>query len=262
MFSRVRRNLSYANVMSSIAVFLAVATGGAYAANSVFSGDIVNGEVKTADIALNAITSGRVLDSSLSPFDIQPESLSSGRVTGLDGGDIDNDGITGADVDESSLARVPDAGKLGGIDPSGYVQGRGESVANRDVIAANNEPRGFLAIPGLGEIIVTCGVDGFKFASMKFQNNSGGAVDLWFTHESSDRNAGTLTLSSGQQVQIAAHAHVDGPSSQDPLRVIKVGAGGLGTARRMATLVVATKYADSTSGRCGFEAQGTVWSSP
>ena len=105
MLRRLRRHLSFANVCSFIALTVALGTGGAYAANTVFSADIVDGEVKTPDIATGAVTA----------FKIAPESLSSGRIFGLDGSDVDDDGLTGADVKESSLARVPDAAKLGGV---------------------------------------------------------------------------------------------------------------------------------------------------
>jgi hypothetical protein len=56
----MRRHLTYANVMSTLAVFLAVGGGAAYAANTVFSTDIVNGEVKTPDIASNAVVTGKI----------------------------------------------------------------------------------------------------------------------------------------------------------------------------------------------------------
>jgi hypothetical protein len=53
--SRIRRHLTYANVMATLAVFL-VLGGGAYAAfhlpkNSVRSKNIVNGQVKRADVS-------------------------------------------------------------------------------------------------------------------------------------------------------------------------------------------------------------------
>ncbi len=51
---------TYANVMSTLAVVLALGTGTAYAANTVFSTDIVDGEVKTADLGDNSVTGGKV----------------------------------------------------------------------------------------------------------------------------------------------------------------------------------------------------------
>src|SRR4029079_8226338 len=92
MLKRVRGRITYANVMSTIAVVFAVGGGVAYAANTVFSSDIVNGEVKTQDLANNAVTSPKVQDNDL----------------------------TGADVNEATLDGV-DAAPLGGHGPSDFL---------------------------------------------------------------------------------------------------------------------------------------------
>ena len=56
----MRKHLSYANVMATLAFLIAVAGGTAYAANTVFSTDIVNGEVKSVDIGTNQVRSADV----------------------------------------------------------------------------------------------------------------------------------------------------------------------------------------------------------
>ena len=71
---RIRSRLTYANVMSTLAVVLVVAGGTAYAANTVFSADIVDGEVKTADIGNNQVRSA----------DVRDDSASGGGLTGAD----------------------------------------------------------------------------------------------------------------------------------------------------------------------------------
>ena len=56
---RIRRHLTFANVVAAIALFLALGGGTAVAlngANTVFSDDIVNGEVKSPDLAKLAFT--------------------------------------------------------------------------------------------------------------------------------------------------------------------------------------------------------------
>jgi hypothetical protein len=72
--------------MGALSLFLVIAGGTAYAANTVFSTDIVNGEVKTPDLASNAVGTGKVANNSL----------------------------TGSDIVESSLGEVPSA-TLGGL---------------------------------------------------------------------------------------------------------------------------------------------------
>lgn len=72
----LRKQLSYANVMSSIAVFV-VLGGGAYAAtalskNSVGSTQIKAKAVSSSKIAANAVTSSKVKDGSLLSKDFKP----------------------------------------------------------------------------------------------------------------------------------------------------------------------------------------------
>jgi hypothetical protein len=105
--------LSYANIVASVALFMALG-GVSYAAstaatNSVRSSSIKNGQVKNADLGANAVTSVKIADGQ----------------------------VKGADVLESSLGRVPsaanaahatnadlaaDANTVGGLAPTVFVQ--------------------------------------------------------------------------------------------------------------------------------------------
>jgi hypothetical protein len=55
-----RPRLSYANIVSTLALFLALGGGVAYAANTVKSGDIAPGAVRTSDVFKRAIVSGKL----------------------------------------------------------------------------------------------------------------------------------------------------------------------------------------------------------
>jgi hypothetical protein len=55
-----RPRLSYANVVSTLALFLALGGGVAYAANKIKSGDIAPGAVRTSDVHKRAIVSGKL----------------------------------------------------------------------------------------------------------------------------------------------------------------------------------------------------------
>lgn len=55
-----RPRLTYANVVSTLALFLALGSGAAYAASKVQSGDIAPGAVHTSDVFKRAITSGKL----------------------------------------------------------------------------------------------------------------------------------------------------------------------------------------------------------
>ncbi len=80
MARQLRRRLTFANVCSFIALVVALGTGGAYAANTIGSDDIIdesiqsvdlkNGEVKTADLGANAVGASKVANESLTLSDI------------------------------------------------------------------------------------------------------------------------------------------------------------------------------------------------
>ena len=79
MLGRLRTRMTYANVMSTIAVFLALGGGVAYAANTIFSEDIVDGEVKSVDLGTNAVTGGKLAANS-----VTTNKITDGAVTSTD----------------------------------------------------------------------------------------------------------------------------------------------------------------------------------
>ncbi len=70
MFARLRKGFSFANIFSFLAFTIAATTGGAYAANTVFSTDIVDGEVKRADLHGNVVNSAKIDDGSVRAADL------------------------------------------------------------------------------------------------------------------------------------------------------------------------------------------------
>ena len=92
MLGKFRARLTYANVVASLALFLVLAGGSAVAltgTNTVFSDDIVDGEVKYADIGVQAVSSTRIWDQSIQSIDVKDNAL------------------TGTDITESTLGTVP-----------------------------------------------------------------------------------------------------------------------------------------------------------
>ena len=89
MLDQVRQRLTYANVMATVAVFIALG-GSSYAALQIDSGDIANNSVRGADVR-NRTLSDR---------------------------DVRRNGLTGRSVRESRLGRVPharEADRVGGL---------------------------------------------------------------------------------------------------------------------------------------------------
>ena len=138
--------------MSTIACFGVLATGSAYAANTVFSSDIVDGEVKSVDVGNNEIGSADVKDGSLNTFDVHS----------FLGVDVVDNSLTGADIDESTL---------------GVVQGTGKVLAGSGSVGFDRS--GTLAtVPSLGTFSMACSSG---LAVTRFAPVSGlGAYKGWF----------------------------------------------------------------------------------
>jgi hypothetical protein len=125
MRQRFRSHLTYANVISSLCLFLllggtAVAVDGSLAGqNTVGSADIINGEVKDTDLGPDSVSSGKIADRSVKNADLGPGASASNTIAdgGVQGIDIGNGQVTGADVGNDSLtgADVADIISPGGV---------------------------------------------------------------------------------------------------------------------------------------------------
>src|SRR5919197_3055577 len=113
MSRRIRSHLR-GNVVGYIALFF-VLTGGTATAldgsNTVFSDDIVNGEVKAGDLAGRSVTGGKIRDGQVGNPDLAADAVTGEEVAdfSLTGADVFDNSLTGADVNESTLGEVPSA---------------------------------------------------------------------------------------------------------------------------------------------------------
>lgn len=136
----IRKNLTYANVMSTIAVFLVLGGGAALAAtqlaknsvgakqlkkNAVTTAKVKNGAINGAKVADGSLTGADVADGSIGTNDLADlavtagklaaDSVDSGKVKdkSLKGGDVADDSLTGTQINEGTLNGV-NAATLGG----------------------------------------------------------------------------------------------------------------------------------------------------
>ena len=139
MRRKLRPRLTYANVASSIALFVAVGGGTAFAvvaANQVNSDSIIDGQVKKEDLAKDSVGTAKVIDDSLTSDDVKDgevrnedlaqDSVGTGKIKlggvgnsdlapdSIGAGKVVNNSLGGDDILESTLGTVPNAAKLNG----------------------------------------------------------------------------------------------------------------------------------------------------
>jgi hypothetical protein len=148
----LKRRLTYANVISTLCLFLLLG-GGAYAASH-----LGKNTVGTKQLKKNAVTGAKVKDQSL----------------------------TGKDIDLSKLGTVPnaqlavhadtagDSTTLQGNGPGAFIHGGGTQLAARLDLNEFEEVL-FLNLPGFGRLEPECHVPGVL--EMTYKNSSGGTVD-------------------------------------------------------------------------------------
>jgi hypothetical protein len=147
---QIRRHLTYANVMSSIAVFLMLGGATAFAATKIGANEIKANSIKTGKIVKEAVTEGKIkkgaigesrladgavttnklADNAVTTPKIAKEAVTADKLAknAVTTEKIANDAVTGDKVKESTLGQVPSAvnavnsAALGGIAASGYSQ--------------------------------------------------------------------------------------------------------------------------------------------
>lgn len=125
--NRVKHGLSYANVVATLALFLAVSGGAVYAAsnlgknsvkssniatNAVKSRNLAKNAVKTKDIAANAVTSAKVKKSAITGGKVRNGALTRGKfaagtLAGLQVADVQAASVPGLTTPSESGTAVP-----------------------------------------------------------------------------------------------------------------------------------------------------------
>lgn len=77
---QIRQRLTYANVVSSLALFLVLSGGAAYAAKKIGSHELRGGAVTTAKIKRNAITRSKIKAAAISTAKVAPDAVTNGKL--------------------------------------------------------------------------------------------------------------------------------------------------------------------------------------
>jgi hypothetical protein len=80
MLTRIRARLNYANVVATLALFVALGTGSSYAVSEISGSQIRNNSIAGKKLKRNTIGGGRIKESSLGTV---PSARNAGRVGGL-----------------------------------------------------------------------------------------------------------------------------------------------------------------------------------
>ncbi len=215
------------NVVGFLALFVALG-GTAYAVNTVSSTDIVDGQVKSVDIGNGEVNSADVKDQSLTTFDVST--------------------FLGADIVDGSLTSAD-------VAPGTFVGGRGQLLSNR-IVFTPSATRTLLTVPGLGTVTATC-LDAAAVAY--WTNDTGGPVDIWRDLDTPGKSSGTV-LTANFSIPIVVSDHT-APSDYSMSSTVSVGAGNDPGPRKVATIHVSALQT-AINNPCGFQAQGTLWTSP
>jgi hypothetical protein len=144
MRKKLRSRLTYANVMSSIAVFV-VLGGSAYAAAT-----LPKNSVGAKQIKKNAVSSSKVKDGSLTLKDFKAGQLSSNNGAAGPQGPKGDTGAAGPKGDTGATGAKGDKGATGDAGPKGDKGDPGVSAAYQDAVdalATIPEPGGGLGTP-------------------------------------------------------------------------------------------------------------------
>ncbi len=133
--TKLRKRLTYANVMSSMAVFLVLGGATAVAAKKIGSNELKSNSVTTAKLKKNAVTAAKIKKNAVTEAKIK------------------NDAVTGTKVKESTLGEVPSAA-------SAQNAANFQKFVPFGIVTANSGETKTLVTYGPFSLIGQCQIDG------------------------------------------------------------------------------------------------------
>jgi hypothetical protein len=147
-----------------------------------------------------------------------------------------------------ATGKAADSDKLDGIDSTGFVQGRGTFLANR-IVFIPGATKDLLTIPGLGYLTASCG----EFdAQVHWHNDTGGNVDAWWDRANSHFDGAVVVPNDFIRVVSRFDGVLGG--------TLALGVGNDPNPRQTALLHVFA-FQNGDGAPCGFQVEGTLWTS-
>jgi hypothetical protein len=173
---KLRQRLTYANVASSLALFLAVSSGSALAASQIGTSQIKNHAVTTSKLANNAVTTAKINNGSVTGNDIAQNTITSANVK--------NGSLQASDFASGQLPAGPQgppgpAGSGAGI--SGVISPAGTLVYGTGVTAVSVAGAGVYTVSfnqNVSQCPAVATVGGYQLGGVTANGSDGGAVSL------------------------------------------------------------------------------------
>ena len=147
--------------------------------------------------AAATIGSAEVVDGSLRSIDISDETALNGGLSGID---IRTNTLTGADIQEATLAKVPNADTVDGLDSNALVQGSGQVYKGAAAVpAGNGYAHIFLATadPAFW-VAYNCPADLSGIGVVVFENDSADLANVFYDNGSANPDYAQLAPSGGR----------------------------------------------------------------
>jgi hypothetical protein len=114
---QIRKRITYANVMSSIAVFLVLGGGAAYAAKKIGSNEIKGNSITTGKIKKEAVTKAKIKKAAVDSSKLADNAVTTAKITNgaVTTEKLANDAVTGAKANESTFSEVPSAANANAV---------------------------------------------------------------------------------------------------------------------------------------------------
>jgi hypothetical protein len=210
MLARLKSGLKFSNVISVIALFVAL-VGGAYAADLIGPDDIARNAVRSRHVQNNSIRGADVLERTL------------GRVRRATRADTATTATSATSADSAASATnatnaalAANAELLDSIDSNGFIQGSGRVRVFHGAEPESGADPDPIPISTGGELTLTCPNFASAGAQIRYRNTSVDAVDAWTetrrtgtalsADNLADHDASYLSLAMNQSTELALSA--------------------------------------------------------
>jgi hypothetical protein len=161
VLKQIRKRFTYANVMSSLAVFLVLGGATAFAATKIGANQLKANSVKTGKIVKEAVTAGKIKKNAVTESKIADGAVTTSKLAA--------EAVTGAKANESTFGEVPSAKNaktLDGIAATAFSrQARAFDDANALVGVSGTAVQASINAPQGGFILMIASADVFGAAA-------------------------------------------------------------------------------------------------